>query len=69
MLNTSKFNALTIFGGGWTSEPNPLTEHYTERRQALGTGLSPIRLPKGGQRRRGISSRLIDCVGGDSYGE
>lgn len=40
MLNTSKFNALTIFGG-----------YYTERRQALGLGLSP-RLPKGGQRRR-----------------
>lgn len=59
MLNTSKFNALTIFGGGY----------YEERRQALGTGLSPIRLPKGGQRRRGISSRLIDVIGGDSYGK
>lgn len=56
MLNTSKFNALTIFGGGY----------YKERRQALGTGLSP-RLPKGGLRRRGITSRLIE-IGGDSYG-
>lgn len=41
MLNMSKFNALTIFGGGY----------YEERRQALGYGLSP-RLPKGGLRRR-----------------
>lgn len=41
MLNTSKFNALTIFGGGY----------YEEWRQALGIALSP-RLPKGGQRRR-----------------
>ena len=38
-----------------------------ERRQALGIALPP-RLPKGGQRRRGISSRLIDSIGGDSYG-
>ena len=58
MLNMSKFNALTIFGGGY----------YEERRQALGTGLSPRRLPKGGQRRRGITSRLIE-IGGDSYGK
>ena len=57
MLNTSKFNALTIFGGGY----------YTERRQALGTGLSP-RLPKGGLR-RSPKGRLIDTVGGDSYGK
>ena len=39
-----------------------------ERRQALGIALPP-RLPKGGQRRRGISSRLIDSIGGDSYGK
>ena len=56
-MKHSKFNAFG-FGGGY----------YEERRQALGLGLSP-RLPKGGQRRRGISSRLIDCVGGDSYGK
>lgn len=41
---------------------------FAERRQALGLRLSP-RLPKGGQRRRGISSRLIDSIGGDSYGK
>lgn len=41
MLNTSKFNALTMWGG---------YHGYTERRQALGIGLSPIRLPKGGLR-------------------
>ena len=34
-----------------------LSEH-TERRQALGQSLSP-RSPKGGQRHRGTSSRLI----------
>ena len=50
MLNTSKFKTFTNFGGGYYS---------AERRQALGLGLLP-RLPKGGQRRRGISSRLID---------
>lgn len=55
MLNTSKFNALTMWGG-----------YYEERRQALGYGLSP-RLPKGGQR-RSPKGRLIDSVGGDSYG-
>ena len=59
MLNTSKFNALTIFGGGTTQE----------RRQALGFGLSPIRLPKGGLRLTDFGQRLIDCVGGDSYGK
>lgn len=57
MLNTSKFNALTIFGGGY----------YEERRQALGTGLSP-RLPKGGLRLTDFGQRLIDNIGGDSYG-
>lgn len=57
MLNTSKFNALTMWGGV-----------LQERRQALGYGLSPRRLPKGGQRRRGITSRLIE-IGGDSYGK
>lgn len=57
MLNTSKFNALTIFGGGY----------YEERRQALGTGLSP-RLPKGGLR-LSPKGRLIDSIGGDSYGK
>lgn len=45
MLNTSKFNALTIFGGGIK------------------------RLPKGGQRRSVTHARLIDSVGGDSYGK
>jgi len=35
-------------------------QRYTERRQALGKGLSP-RLPKGGQRHR-------LTIGGDSYG-
>ena len=59
MMNFSKFNALVNFGGGYYS---------AERRQALGQGLSP-RSPKGGQRRRGISSRLIDSIGGDSYGK
>lgn len=39
-----------------------------ERRQALGTGLSP-RLPKGGQRQTDLGQRLIDSVGGDSYGK
>lgn len=58
MLNTSKFNALTIFGGGY----------YKERRQALGTGLSPRRSPKGGLR-RSPKGRLIDDIGGDSYGK
>lgn len=57
MLNMSKINALTIFWGGY----------YEERRQALGTGLSP-RLPKGGQR-LSPKGRLIDSVGGDSYGK
>lgn len=57
MANISKFNALTIFGGGTTEE----------RRQALGYGLSP-RLPKGGQR-RSPKGRLIDSVGGGSYGK
>ena len=52
MLNTSKFNALANFGGGYHG--------YSERRQALGQGLSP-RLPKGGQRRKAD-------IGGDSYG-
>lgn len=57
-MKYSKFNTFENFGGGY----------YEERRQALGYGLSP-RLPKGGQRRRGISSRLIDSIGGDSYGK
>lgn len=57
MLNMSKFNALTIFGG-----------YYEERRQALGTGLSPRRSPKGGLR-LSPKGRLIDSVGGDSYGK
>ena len=55
-MKYSKFNALTIFGVGY----------YTERRQALGYGLSP-RLPKGGLR-RSPKGRLIDYIGGDSYG-
>lgn len=59
MMNISKFNTFENFGGGYYS---------AERRQALGQGLSPG-LPKGGQRRRGISSRLIDSIGGDSYGK
>lgn len=59
MMNISKFNALVNFGGGYYS---------AERRQALGITLPP-RSPKGGQRRRGISSRLIDSIGGDSYGK
>ena len=43
---------------------------FAERRQALGLTVCRLsRLPKGGQRRRGISSRLIDCIGGDSYGK
>ena len=58
MMNISKFNALVNFGGGYYS---------AERRQALGQGLSP-RLPKGGQR-RSPKGRLIDSVGGDSYGK
>lgn len=56
-MKRSNFNTFTMWGG-----------YYSERRQALGQGLSP-RSPKGGQRRRGISSRLIDSIGGDSYGK
>ena len=39
----------------------------TERRQALGQGLSPG-LPKGGLRHRATSSWLNDTIGGDFYG-
>ncbi len=46
-MKRSNFNTFTMWGG-----------YYKERRQAL--GLSPIRLPKGGQRYR--------LIGGDSYG-
>lgn len=49
-------------GGG-----SDLFRIFAERRQALGIGLSP-RLPKGGQR-RSPKGRLIDSVGGDSYGK
>ena len=57
-MNFSKFNTFENFGGGYYS---------AERRQAL--GLSPMISERGGQRRRGISSRLIDSIGGDSYGK
>ena len=39
------------FGGGIT------TSQRTERGQALGKGLSSVRLPKGGQRRKGVNPR------------
>lgn len=53
-----KFEYKTLIWGGvsnlWRRNP----EIHTERRQAQ-VGLSP-RLPKGGLRRRGLSSRLIE---------
>lgn len=58
MMNISKFNTFENFGGGYYS---------AERRQALGQGLSP-RSPKGGQR-CSPKGRLIDSIGGDSYGK
>ena len=44
-MKRSKINGFPIFGGGYLAE----------RRQGTGIGLSP-RLPKGGQRRREVTS-------------
>ena len=58
-MKRSKFNAFRIFGGGYHA--------YTERRQALGLGLSPL-TPRKGVRGDSTVMCVADFIGGDSYG-
>lgn len=55
-MDNKKMVIVTLGGG-----------YYEERRASVRFSLSP-RLPKGGLRHRSIRPRLIDIVGGDSYG-